>query len=104
MARAPWPSFRHDHALFAAHKGVNGLYPQFDEVPGRSDTITLHCPLMQSTWIMIEMGEFRKMLRRHLFINTPRGGLVVEHDAVQAPQEGLISGLAFDCLTAEPGA
>lgn len=93
--------------LFAAHKGVEGLgplYTPFDEVLERSDVITLHCPLMPSTRNMIGMAEFRKMRKKPLLINTARGGLVVERDAVQALEEGLISGLGFDCLTAEPPA
>lgn len=91
--------------LFAAHKGVDGLgplYTPFDEVLARSDIITLHCPLMPSTRNMIGMAEFRKMRKKPLLINTARGGLVVERDAVQALDEGLISGLGFDCLTSEP--
>jgi glycerate dehydrogenase len=91
--------------LFAAHKGVDGLgplYTPFDEVLATSDIITLHCPLMPGTRNMIAMPEFRKMRKRPLLINTARGGLVVEQDAVQALDEGLISGLGFDCLTSEP--
>jgi glycerate dehydrogenase len=91
--------------LFAAHKGVEGLgplYTPFDEVLATSDIITLHCPLTPGTRGMIGMAEFRKMKKQPLLINTARGGLVVEQDAVQALDEGLISGLGFDCLTAEP--
>lgn len=91
--------------LFAAHKGVQGLgplYTPFDEVLVRSDIITLHCPLMPATRHMIGMAEFRKMRKKPLLINTARGGLVVEQDAVQALDEGLIAGLGFDCLTSEP--
>lgn len=94
-------------ALFAAHKGVEGLgplYTPFDEVLERSDVITLHCPLMPSTRGMIGMAEFRKMRRKPLLINAGRGGLVVERDAVQALDDGLVSGLGFDCLTSEPPA
>ena len=91
--------------LFAAHKGVTvlgPLYTPFDDVLAESDVITLHSPLMPSTRDMIGMIEFRKMKKQPLLINTARGGLVVEQDAVQALDEGLISGLGFDCLTAEP--
>jgi len=91
--------------LFAAHKGVQGLgplYTPFDEVLATSDIITLHSPLMPSTRNMIGMAEFRKMKKRPLLINTARGGLVVEADVVQALDEGLIAGIGFDCLTAEP--
>jgi glycerate dehydrogenase len=91
--------------LFAAHKGVEGLgplYTPFDDVLERSDVITLHCPLMPSTRGLIGMAEFRKMRKKPLLINAGRGGLVAERDAVQALDDGLISGLGFDCLTSEP--
>jgi glycerate dehydrogenase len=93
--------------LFAAHKGVDGLgplYTPFDEVLAASDVITLHCPLTPGTRNMIGIAEFRKMRRRPLLINTARGGLVVEPDVVRALDEGLISGIGFDCLSAEPPA
>jgi glycerate dehydrogenase len=91
--------------LYAAHKGVEGLgplYTPFDDVLATSDIITLHSPLTPKTRDMIGMAEFRKMTKRPLLINTARGGLVVEPDAVQALKEGLISGIGFDCLTSEP--
>ena len=91
--------------LYAAHKGVEGLgplYTPFDEVLESSDVITLHAPLMPSTRNVLAMPEFRKMKRRPLLINASRGGLVNEADLVQALDEGLISGVGFDCLTSEP--
>ena len=93
--------------LYAAHKGVEGLgplYTPFDEVLETSDVITLHAPLMRSTRNVLAMPEFRKMKRRPLLINASRGGLVHEADLVQALDEGLISGVGFDCLTSEPPA
>jgi glycerate dehydrogenase len=93
--------------LFAAHKGVEGLgplYTPFDEVLATSDIITLHCPLTPQTRNMLGIAEFRKMRKRPLLINTARGGLVVEQDVVRALDEGLISGVGFDCLSAEPPA
>lgn len=91
--------------LYAAHKGVEGLgplYTPFDEVLETSDVITLHAPLMPSTRNVLAMAEFRKMKRQPLLINASRGGLVNEVDLVQALDEGLISGIGFDCLTSEP--
>jgi glycerate dehydrogenase len=93
--------------LYAAHKGVEGLgplYTPFDEVLETSDVITLHAPLMPSTRNVLAIPEFRKMKRRPLLINASRGGLVHETDLVQALDEGLISGIGFDCLTSEPPA
>jgi glycerate dehydrogenase len=91
--------------LYAAHKGVSGLgplYTPFDEVLETSDVITLHAPLMPSTRNVLAMPEFRRMKRRPLLINASRGGLVNEADCVRALDEGLISGIGFDCLSSEP--
>jgi glycerate dehydrogenase len=51
---------------------------------------------------MIGMPEFRKMKKQPLLINTARGGLVVEQDAVRALDDELVAGIGFDCLTSEP--
>ena len=91
--------------LFAAHKGVAGLgplYTPFEEVLETADIITLHAPLTPRTRDTLAMPEFRRMKRRPLIINTARGGLVNEADAVRALEEGLIGGLGFDVLTREP--
>ena len=91
--------------LFAAHKGVEGLgplYTPFDEVLERADVISLHAPLLPGTRNMLAMPEFQKMKRRPLIINTARGGLVDEGDLVKALEGGLISGIGFDVLSAEP--
>ncbi len=91
--------------VFAAHKGVEGLgplYTPFDTVLETADIITLHAPLTPRTRDTLAMPEFRAMKRRPLIINTARGGLVNEADAVAALEEGLIGGLGFDVLTKEP--
>lgn len=91
--------------MFAAHKGVHGLgplYTPWDVVLAESDIITLHAPLTEKTRGMIALPEFRAMKRRPLLINTARGGLVDEEDLVQALDEGLIAGAAFDVAQQEP--
>lgn len=91
--------------LFATHKGVSGLgplYTPFEEVLETADIITLHAPLTPKTRDTLGMPEFRAMKRQPIIINTARGGLVNEADAVQALEEGLIGGLGFDVLTKEP--
>jgi glycerate dehydrogenase len=93
--------------LYAAHKGVSGLgplYTPFEEVLQTSDVITLHAPLMPATRNLLALPEFKQMRRRPLLINASRGGLVNEADLVRALDEGLIAGVGFDCLSAEPPA
>lgn len=92
-------------ALFAAHKGRDGLgplYTPWDEVLATSDIITIHSPLTPQTRGMLAMAEFRAMKRKPLIINTARGGLVDEHALVRALDEELISGIGFDVLSGEP--
>jgi glycerate dehydrogenase len=93
------------NTLFAAHKDAfefDPEYASFDNVLETSDVISLHCPLMASTHNLIARPEFEKMKRRPLLINCARGGLVNEGDLVDALNQGVISGLGFDCLTTEP--
>jgi glycerate dehydrogenase len=93
------------NTLFAAHKDAfefDPEYASFDNVLETSDVISLHCPLMASTHNLIARPEFEKMKRRPLLINCARGGLVNEGDLVDALNQGIISGLGFDCLTTEP--
>jgi len=71
-------------------------------VLAEADILTLHCPLTPATRNLIAMPELRKMNRRPLLINTARGGLVDEADLVRALDEGLVSGIGFDCLSREP--
>ena len=92
-------------AVFAAHKGVEGLgplYTPFDEVIETSDVITLHAPLFPSTRNMISTPEFEAMKKKPILVNTARGGLVDESALVDALERGLISGAGFDVLTTEP--
>jgi len=91
--------------LFSAYKGTSGmgpLYTAFEEVLRRSDIITLHCPLMESTRNLIGAQEFAQMERRPLLINTARGGLVNEAAMAVALKAGQISGAGFDVVTTEP--
>jgi glycerate dehydrogenase len=74
----------------------------FQEVLQRSDVITLHCPLTKETKNLIDENELHEMTHDSLLINTARGGLVNEEALIQALQEGLIAGAAFDVLSEEP--
>ena len=93
------------NTLFAARKDAlefDPHYTSFVKVLENSDVISLNCPLMVLTQNLIARPEFEKMKRRPLIINCARGGLVNEDDLADALNQGIISGLGFDCLTTEP--
>lgn len=72
-----------------------------DELLGRSDIITLHAPLLESTRGMIGKEQFAKMKKNAILINTARGALVDADALVCALEEKRIWGAAFDVF--EPG-
>ena len=74
----------------------------FDEVIGRSDFITLHCPLSPDTHHLICQREFALMKASAYLINTARGELINEIDLLQCLSSGRIAGAAIDVIQEEP--
>ena len=77
-------------------------YCPFDEFLEQADIISIHCPLNDQTRDLITANEFAKMKRQPILINTARGGIVNEADAVKAIETGQIRALGVDCLSKEP--
>lgn len=72
-----------------------------EELLERSDIITLHAPLLESTRSMIGKEQFAKMKKNAILVNTARGALVDADALVEALDEKQIWGAAFDVF--EPG-
>lgn len=62
----------------------------FDELLARSDCVTLHCPLNDSTRHLIDHAALAKMKRDSILINTSRGDTVDQDALVEALQTGMI--------------
>lgn len=78
------------------------VYTDFDTMLAESDFITVHTPLTQETRGLFAEDTFAKMKPGAFFINTARGGVVVESDLRHALESGHLSGAAVDVLCAEP--
>ncbi|MCL6501558.1 MAG: D-glycerate dehydrogenase [Pirellulales bacterium] len=76
----------------------------FDELLAESDFVSLHADLNPGTRHMFDAAAFRKMKRTAVFVNTARGGLVVQQDLVQALREGWIFAAGLDVTDPEPPA
>ncbi|MBE6947135.1 MAG: C-terminal binding protein [Ruminococcaceae bacterium] len=74
-----------------------------DELLEQSDFVTLHLPLMESTYHLMSREQFRKMKKTAIFINTSRGGLVCEADLVDALEQKEIWGAGLDVFEKEQG-
>ncbi len=74
----------------------------FDNLLATSDILTLHCPLNADSADMMDAATFAKMKEGALFINTSRGGIVVEEALRAALDSGHLGGAGLDVLRHEP--
>lgn len=74
----------------------------FDELLGRVDYLSLHCPLTEETNQLINAAALARMQPHAFLINTSRGGLVDSDALVAALQDGEIAGAGLDVLPTEP--
>ena len=77
-------------------------YATLDELFEKSDIISLHCPLSESTEGIINAKNIAKMKTGVMLINTSRGGLIVEEDLKNALNSGKIAMAAVDVVSSEP--
>ena len=68
----------------------------------RSDYLTLHCPLNEQTKNIINHDSLALMKPTAYFINTSRGGTVMENDLCDALNNGTIAGAGIDVVSVEP--
>ena len=77
-------------------------FTDLDELLMKSDVISLHCPLLDSTKGMINKSSIQKMKDGVMIVNTSRGPLIVEEDLVDALESGKVAGAAMDVVSSEP--
>lgn len=77
-------------------------YVELDELFEKSDIISLHCPLFESTKGIINKANIAKMKDGAMILNTSRGPLIVEEDLREALESGKVSGAASDVVSTEP--
>ncbi|MEO8445566.1 MAG: NAD(P)-dependent oxidoreductase [Gammaproteobacteria bacterium] len=74
------------------------------ELLGRSDVLSLHCPLTPATRRVIGRDALGRMRRDALLINTARGDLVDPDALLAALEGGRLGGAGIDVLAGEPPA
>ena len=78
-------------------------YVELDELYARSDIITLHVPLTEQNYHMIDAATLQKMKRGVILINTARGKLIETESLIQALESGQVGGAGIDTLEEESG-
>lgn len=77
-------------------------YVPFAELLRRSDFISIHVPLLDSTRHMFGEAEFRAMKKTAILINTSRGPVIDERALVAALKARQIAGAGLDVYEDEP--
>lgn len=95
----------YDHHL-APHHPVwadYGVTPvTMADVLEKSDVLSLHVPLTDSTRNLIDASAVTSMKDGAILINTARGGILDDAAVAQAVQSGKLGGVAIDVFPVEP--
>ena len=76
-------------------------YVTLDELLAQSDLISLHCPLMDNTYHLINRETIQKMKDGVILVNTSRGALVKTDDLIQGIRNHKFHGVGLDVYEEE---
>jgi phosphoglycerate dehydrogenase-like enzyme len=79
-----------------AEKKLSAKYLALEELLKRSDIVTLHLPLLETTRGIIGERQFALMKSSAILINTSRGGIIDEQALYEALKSGKIAGAGLD--------
>ncbi|EFN59634.1 hypothetical protein CHLNCDRAFT_55930 [Chlorella variabilis] len=77
-------------------KALGVQYVPLEELLQESDLITLHCPLFQETFHLMNEERFALLKPNTILVNVSRGGLVDTNALITALEDGKLGGVAMD--------
>lgn len=83
-------------------KEVGGRFASLEDLLRESDVVTLHVPLLDSTYHLINEERLKLMKKTAILINAARGPVVDTEALVKALKEGWIAGAGLDVYEEEP--
>ncbi|WP_297522027.1 hydroxyacid dehydrogenase [Thermococcus sp.] len=81
---------------------VGGTFASLEDLLKESDVVTLHVPLVDATYHLIDEERLKLMKPTAILINAARGAVVDNNALVKALQEGWIAGAGLDVYEEEP--
>ena len=85
-----------------AIRNAGGQPCSMDEILQKSDFITIHTPLVDSTRNLVNAGLIAQMKDGVRIICAARGGIIDESALLEALNSGKVAGAALDVFTSEP--
>lgn len=76
-------------------------YVSLEELLAQSDLISLHCPLMDSTYHLINIDTIKQMKDGVILVNTSRGALVKTADLIEGIRMHKFAGVGLDVYEEE---
>jgi D-lactate dehydrogenase len=76
-------------------------YVELDDLLAQSDLVSLHCPLFESNYHLIDEAAIARMKPGCIFVNTARGGLVDTNALVKGIRTGKIGACGLDVYEEE---
>lgn len=83
-------------------KKYNVTYVENDELFKEADIIVPNCPLVPSTYHLINKNTISIMKDSAVIINASRGGVINTEDLIEALKNNVIAGAALDAFEKEP--
>lgn len=80
---------------------LGATYCELDELIHQSDVISLHCPMTQENYHLLDETAFSKMKDGVMIINTSRGELLDSVAAIEYLKQGRIGALGLDVYESE---
>lgn len=78
------------------------IYTDLDTMLANADVVSVHTPLTEETKGMFDAARFAQMKQGAYFVNTSRGGVLIEEALRDALESGHLAGAGIDVLTVEP--
>jgi glyoxylate reductase len=86
----------------ALERATKAKYLSKEQLLKKSDVVSLHVPLLKSTFHLISGKDLRLMKTSAFLLNTSRGPIVDEKALTIALEKGLIAGAGIDVFECEP--
>jgi D-lactate dehydrogenase len=91
----------YDKYMHPEFTALGGLYVELDDLLKRADIFSLHLPLTNDTYHIINEARLAYIKPGALLVNTSRGGLIETEAAIEALKRSQLGGMAIDVYEQE---